>query len=207
MKKIIAGILLILLTLTSLYYGLEVYKAKKTTLDMVNIFLSSDAYRLKLSDFSHEKVEQLLKVEDPNFYNHKGIDFGTKGSGNDTLSQKLAKRLFKIKRDKVLELLIARYAINPIVSKDLQIEIYVNIMYFGNDVYGMEDAAQYYYKKDFDNLEKDEYIALIGVFLDPNKYNLEDYPIRNRDRYEKVKRYLDGDYIPKGVFDIYYDKE
>ncbi len=207
MKKLITGILLIIFGLTTFYYSLEVYKARKTTLDMVNVFLSSDAYRLKIIDFTNERVEQLLKVEDPNFYNHKGIDFMTKGNGMNTISQKLVKRIFKVEKDKLKEILIARFAVNPIVSKDLQFEVYVNIMSFGKDIYGIEDASQYYYKKNFVHLSKDEYIALIGILINPDKYNLEDFPVRNNDRYEKVKRYLEGDYVPKGVFDIYYDRE
>ncbi len=207
MKKIVGILTLILLTLGIVYYGLEVYKARKTTLDMVNIFLSSDAYRLKISDFTNERVEQLLKVEDPSFYTHKGVDLLTKGNGMNTISQKLVKKLFEIERDKIKEVLIAKFAVDPIISKDLQFEMYVNIMPLGREIYGLEDASQYYYKKDFTKLNKEEYIALVGILIDPNKYNLEDFPIRNNDRYERVKKYLEGNYIPKGVFDIYYDRE
>lgn len=207
MKKIVGILTLILLTLGIVYYGLEVYKARKTTLDMVNIFLSSDAYRLKISDFTNERVEQLLKVEDPSFYTHKGVDLITKGNGMNTISQKLVKKLFEIERDKIKEVLIAKFAVDPIISKDLQFEMYVNIMPLGREIYGLEDASQYYYKKDFTKLNKEEYIALVGILIDPNKYNLEDFPIRNNDRYERVKKYLEGNYIPKGVFDIYYDRE
>lgn len=213
MKKT-RGIILALLLLIgsiSLYYSLEVFKGRKATLDIVNIFINSDAYRIKNNQFSKKQMEALLKVEDPNFYSHSGIDLTTKGGGLKTLTQNLAKKFyfkdFSSGVPLIKELLLAKFAVNPLVSKELQLDIYINIVYFGNNIYGFPDAANFYFEKDFSQLTQEEYLALVASLVDPENFNPLDYPVRNKDRVAKIKEYLKGNYVPKSLMDIYYDKK
>jgi hypothetical protein len=55
-------------------------------------------------------------------------------------------------------------------------------------------------------LSEDEFISLVAMPVNPRKYNILSNPENNRIRSNRIKRMLHGEYEPKGLFDIYYDK-
>lgn len=160
-------------------------------------------------DLSPRHLEILLKVEDPNFYSHRGVDFKTPGAGWTTITQALAKRLyFKEFRSGIMKIkqsLCARWVLDPMVSKERQLDLFINIMYFGNGTYGLKDAAKYYFNKDIDELEEDEFIALIACLINPEQLNIKDHPQENAIRVKRIKKVLSGAYSPQGLFDITYE--
>jgi membrane carboxypeptidase/penicillin-binding protein len=174
----------------------------------VNIFLANT--KINKQDLSDEQLDIFLKVQDPNFYNHRGVEFRTPGSGWTTITQSLAKKFyfknFKQGIPKIKQTLCARFALHPFVSKDTQITLFLNIMYFGNNQYGIVDAANYYYSKKVYELNKDEFISLIASLIAPVKLNVEYNPEGNYKRVERIKKLLTGEYKPKGLLDIMYDK-
>jgi membrane carboxypeptidase/penicillin-binding protein len=110
---------------------------------MIKVLL--DNIKVTTKDLSQRQLDILLKVEDPDFYNHHGVDFKTPGAGWTTITQGLAKQFyfknFKQGIMKIKQTLCARFALDPLVSKKNRIDLYLNIMYYGNGVYGLKDAA------------------------------------------------------------------
>ena len=73
------------------YYIVVVINARQKTGDIVHDALTSGKMKLGLNDLSKEQLNALLKIQDPNFYNHKGYDFTTPGAEVTTISQGLVK--------------------------------------------------------------------------------------------------------------------
>lgn len=190
------------------YYLYEVMYARSHTLATVNKFLKNKMIEKK--DLSKKQLNILIKVQDPNFYFHNGVDLSTPGAGWTTITQSLAKQFYFKKFNqgikKIKQTLCARYALHPLVSKDLQITLFLNMMYFGNNQYGIVNAAKFYYSKKVNDLSEDEYISLIACLILPSNLNVKDNPTENNIRLKRIKKMLSGKYTPNGVFDILYDK-
>lgn len=158
---------------------------------------------------SPRQLEILLKVEDPNFYQHRGVDFTTPGAGWTTITQGLAKKFyfehFEQGLMKIKQTVCARFALDPLVAKETQLNLYLNIMYYGNGVTGLKDAANYYFHKDVSGLEEDQFIALIACLINPETLNIKDHPRENAQRVERIKKVLSGAFKPRGLFDITYE--
>ena len=133
---------------------------------------------LKIDELTNRQREILVKVQDPNFYNHKGVEFSAQGSGWTTITQSLAKKFyfknFKQGIRKIKQTLCARYALDPLVDKDTQLELFINIIYFGNDCYGLKEASEYYFGKNPIDLTENEYISLIASLIAPSTINIKD---------------------------------
>lgn len=146
---------------------------------------------------SASKVPTRLKhavvaIEDRRFYKHHGVDpirimgaataniFGGRSAGmqgGSTLTQQLVKlsvfstaasdRTFKRKAQEAwLAINVERH-----FSKNQILDFYINKVYMGNGVYGMQTAAQYYYGKDLDQLDLSQTAMLAGMPQSPSYYN------------------------------------
>jgi membrane carboxypeptidase/penicillin-binding protein len=132
MKKSYAYILFgVLLGLIIVYYAAVVLKARYNSPQIVEDILKSEAIKLQLSDLSKRQLDILLTVEDPNFFNHRGVDLKTPGAGLTTITQGLVKKLYfkeyKPGIRKIKQTLIARFALDPLVSKEDQLLMLINI--------------------------------------------------------------------------------
>ena len=213
-KKLIWGgtiLALAILALPPAYYWYEIRTARTSTRDLV-----SAAYRKYGRDVSLEAISQgrkniLLAIEDPRFYEHRGVDLQTPGAGMTTITQGLAKLLyfpdgFKPGIAKIRQTLIAQYALDAIVPKDAQLELYLNITYFGSvddkPVHGLEQAAQTYFTKSHLDLTNDEFISLIGMTIAPNR--MKPGTPAGVERLRRIKRYLAEEIRPQSVLDVAY---
>ncbi len=191
------------------YYSIEVIIARTGTQRIVDDIYRSGQIETKIDALSSRQIDILLKVEDPGFYKHHGIDFSTPGAGWTTITQGLAKKFyfsdFQQGIQKVKQTLCAWLALNPLVSKQTQLELYINIMYFGNGMYGLSDAAEFYYDKTVPSLTENEYISLIACLIDPEGLNVKDHPEENAQRTARIIKVLSGEYTPAGLFDITYE--
>lgn len=165
------------------YYGAEVELARAKTTDLVEELFLSGKIEMYAGDLSPEQKAILIKVEDPNFYGHHGVDFATPGAGWTTITQGLAKKLyfkdFEQGLMKIKQTLCAWLALDPLVDKDTQLTLYINLMYFSNGVYGLKDASEYYYGKQVADLTEDEYISLIACLISPEELNVAAHPAEN----------------------------
>lgn len=208
MKRKIFTVLITIVIIYISYLAIEVFYARSHTIETANKYLLST--QITKQDLSTEQLEILIRIEDPNFFNHKGVEFITPGSGLTTISQSLAKIFyfnnFKQGLPKIKQTLCARFALHPLISKDQQITLFINMMYFGNNQRGIVNAANYYYSKQVNQLNRNEYISLIGSLISPTSLNIKSNPDGNKQRVERINMMLSGQYKPKSLFDITYDK-
>ena len=154
-------------------------------------------------DYRHVEFKSLPKhvpnafvaVEDKNFYKHKGISpqrigkaafrniqAGKAKEGASTISQQLIKNTHlsheKTMQRKVREAALA-HKLEQKYSKDEILEMYLNAVYFGNGIYGLESASQYYFSKPATQLSMKEASALAGMLRSPFNY----CPINNFDNF------------------------
>lgn len=189
-----------------------VIDARQKTQQTFNELLSPQKLELTLTDISDDRIHSLLMIQDPNFYQHNGYDFSTPGAGLTTITQAMVKYLyfdnFKPGFMKIKQTLIAWLAVDPLVSKDDQLTVFINTAYMGvnekEEVMGFADAAKTYFGKQFNELTEDEYLSLVAMLIAPNQFNVKHHSEQNRARVETIKKVLSGEYKPKGLRDVYY---
>jgi len=146
--------------------------------------------------------EALIAVEDSRFYQHYGLDpvgitraLWTNlkcfclAEGGSTITQQLAKVLFfnpeKSLSRKLREALLV-LKIEREYTKDQILVLYFNQIYFGHGAYGIEAAAQTYFKKPVGDLNLAEAAMLAGLPRAPNAYSPNFDPERARRRRHHV---------------------
>ena len=142
----------------------------------------------------------VLAVEDKRFYNHPGIDpiaigralvhviqAGSYVEGGSTITQQLARNFYftqdKLFTRKVAELFVA-FDIEEQYSKNEILELYMNIIYFGNNCYGIKEAAEFYYNKQPSELTLEESTYLAGLPQAPSVYSQDD--VKGQQRQKQV---------------------
>jgi monofunctional biosynthetic peptidoglycan transglycosylase len=152
----------------------------------------------------------LVAAEDQNFPNHHGFDFkaidkaiasnkrGRKIRGASTISQQLAKNLFLWSgRSYLRKGLEAWYTvlIEVLWPKSRIIEVYANVVEFGDGIYGAEAAAQAFFDKPASRLTATESARLAAVLPSPRRYNAArpgPYVQRRTRWIERQVRHLGG---------------
>src|SRR5690625_5000177 len=149
---------------------------------------------VSLEQIPEHVQEAFIAVEDRRFYSHSGVDFRSilraiyrdiitrsKAEGASTLTQQLAKNLFltndKSWLRKTIEVMIALY-LEREYTKDEILEMYLNVVYFGQGQYGIEAAANKYFYKSVEDLTIEEGALLAGILKAPNGYS----PIEHEDK-------------------------
>lgn len=204
----IAGVLAAIVIVA--YYAWEVHAAYQYTIDKVLPLEKTADYPLQLSSLTKRQLNILLKVEDPLFFEHQGIDFSTPGAGITTITQGLVKHIyfdnFKSGIAKIKQTLIARFVLDPLMPKKMQLKRFINTVYLGPKAIGFKQAADNYFHKQFSELAEDQYIALVAMIIAPATFSIEKYPERNKERVTRIKKVIKGEYKPKGLCDLYYGK-
>lgn len=212
--KVLLQILGIGVAVFIIYNVIVVINARKETPLIVQKALQSAAMKLQLSDLTREQRHILLKVQDPNFYNHKGYDFSTPGTGLTTISQGLVKIYyfdnFKPGVQKIKQTLISRFAFDPLTPKDTILKLFINKVYLGHHqgkaVNGFEDASHLYYNKSFNQLSEEEYLSLVAMIRAPATFHCITNKNENHLRVSRIKKMLAGDYVPVDNSDWLYDR-
>jgi membrane peptidoglycan carboxypeptidase len=208
-KRILIFLSLVIFVVIA-YYGFTIFNAYQYTINTILVKETEKSYPLQLKMLSPQQLDILLKVEDPCFFEHHGVDFSTPGAGITTITQSLVKQLYFEKFNpgiaKIKQTLIAYYVLDPLMSKESQLNIFINTIYLGKNAFGFEQAANYYFHKNFTQLSEDQYVSLIAMIIAPVTFNIEEYPARNKQRVERIKLLINGKYKPKGLFDMYYGK-
>ncbi len=142
---------------------------------------------ISLQQVPRELIDALLSVEDRRFRRHWGVDIfrvakamfanlkaGRIVQGASTLTQQLARNLFLTPRvawvRKLKEAILA-VQIEKIYSKDEILELYLNQIYFGNGVYGVEAASELYFGKNVEELTLPEICMFVAVAKAPSRYS------------------------------------
>ena len=141
---------------------------------------------IPLARISPNLIKAVISVEDQRFYDHSGVDAirvaaaalknfetGRRSEGGSTITQQLARTSFlsrdKTVRRKFKEIILAGYIENE-YTKDQILEMYLNKVYFGDGLYGVEAAARGYFGKSASDLAVDEAALLAGLIQSPSSY-------------------------------------
>lgn len=155
--------------------------------------------KIAFSDIPDNLKNAYVAIEDQRFYKHNGVDIkrtasatlsyifhgGSSSYGGSSITQQLVKNLTgdsssTITR-KVKEWKNA-ITVESFMSKDEILELYLNIIYVGPNVYGVESGAQYYFSKSAKDLNLAECAFLAGINNSPNSYN----PFNDINNLEKI---------------------
>lgn len=209
--SIVLGVIFLLVAGAGVYFWNEVRVARADTGELVGKARETYGQEVAATAMAPQRIDMLVAIEDPAFRKHRGVDLETPGAGMTTISQGLVKLIyfpegFKPGLAKIRQSLIARYAFDPQVSKAEQIDLYLNMTYFGSvdgkPVHGIANAAQAHFGKSWRDLSDDEFIALIGMTIAPNA--LKPGTQASDERVARIKRYLAGEIRPASVMDFNY---
>jgi 1A family penicillin-binding protein len=147
-----------------------------------------------LSGISPHLVRAIVAIEDQRFYEHSGVDLvrvagaavsnlreGRRAQGGSTLTQQLARQSFltpdKTVRRKLKEIIVAA-RLEREFSKEHILQLYLNKVYFGDGLYGVEAASLGFFGKRAAELSLPEAALLAGLVKNPSSYA----PTVSRDR-------------------------
>ncbi len=165
--------------------------AQSTTLLDVNgapVFTIFREQRIEIpfEKISSNLIDAVIAVEDQRFYDHNGVDLiriaaavlrnvqeGRRAEGGSTITQQLARQTFlsrdKTYRRKFKEIILAAHIEREYAKKDI-LELYLNKVYFGDGLYGVEAASLGYFGKHASELSVDEAALLAGLIQSPSSY-------------------------------------
>lgn len=199
---------LILPALVVAYYVFVIAEARIKTTELFKGALRNHN-QIKLSEVSEKRLDTLLKIQDPNFFRHGGTDFSNRIV--TTVTQSLVKKLyfedFRPGLAKIKQMLIARFALDTIISKKDQLTLFVNIVYMGKfkgrEIVGFENASLEYFGKRFIEISDEEFLKLVAMLVAPNQFNVIDSIDQNKERVLRLKMFLDGKCKREGFFKAY----
>lgn len=202
------SIYLIYVAKTANVKGLENALERPTTIydkdgDRAGYLYSQKGTWVSLDKISPNVADAVLSTEDRNFYHEYG--FSIKGmvralllnlknrimgssdiaGGGSTLTQQLVKNAFLSQEQtisrKAKEIFIAMQVENTYSKKQI-LAMYLNNAYFGNGVWGVEDASEKYFGVHASQLTVPQAATIAGMLKNPNGYNPKDHPAESRQR-------------------------
>jgi len=170
---------------------LTLYDHKDEPIHNIN---SNGNLSINIDELPEHTIDAFLAIEDHKFYQHNGLNFGriiratlnniVSGSpkeGASTITQQLIKNTHlsseKTLDRKIKEAYLA-LQLEQKFSKDQILSTYLNILYFGNGLYGIESASRAFFGHSASTLSISESAILAGIIKSPATYS----PISN---YEK----------------------
>lgn len=142
---------------------------------------------LPLAHTSRKLIEAVIASEDQRFFGHEGVDWaaiqksvevnaqkGRFARGGSTITQQLAKNLFFSTRKsplRKLRELVVTYWLERDLSKARILELYLNVIEWGDGIYGAQAAALTYYGKPASALDENEAAGLVAMIPNPRRIN------------------------------------
>jgi len=165
---------------------------------------------IKISDVSPHLVHAVIIIEDHMFYEHKGFNWEMLYRalkinlkrrkivrGGSTITQQLAKNIFLDPSTsylrKIREAFIT-YQLEKTLSKKRVLELYLNVIEWGPNIFGIEAASEHYFNHSANKLNVSESIRLASILNNPNQFS----PLDNTNLRINRKRL----YILKGMLII-----
>jgi membrane peptidoglycan carboxypeptidase len=143
-----------------------------------------------LNEISQNLIDATLAAEDAFFYQHKGVDLratirsafvtgsGEARTGASTITQQLVRNVIlspeerkQVTITRKLREIVLAYQLDQRLSKDDILEMYLNEVYYGNQSYGVEAAAQSYFDKHARDLDLAEAALVAGLVQSPSEYD------------------------------------
>jgi 1A family penicillin-binding protein len=155
---------------------------------VATLYADKDQQPVKLQDVAPVMRQALLTAEDREFYRHGGVNLwafarailanieaGKPVQGGSTLTQQLAKNIYFEGETRTIDRKLAEVVVamelERSYKKDELLESYLNTVYFGHGVYGVERAAQKYFGKSASHLQSAEAAFLVALIPAPSVYS------------------------------------
>ncbi|MEK7338008.1 MAG: monofunctional biosynthetic peptidoglycan transglycosylase [candidate division NC10 bacterium] len=165
-----------------------------------------------LAAISPHLKHAVVVAEDAGFYGHGGVDFpelreailrdlkaGRLLRGGSTLTMQLARTLYLSPRKtplrKLREILIA-WRLEAALSKDRILELYLNLVEWGDGIYGAEATARHYFGKGATDLTPEEAAALAARLPSPRRMRSQALAWRTRVVLDRMRRF---GFLPVGA--------
>ena len=177
----------------------EIYAADGT---LMGKYYLKDRTNIKYQDISQNVVKALVATEDERFYQHSGIDirslaravvFLGREGGASTITQQLAKNLLNQgSENKAMRLIekfkewIVAIKLERNFTKEEIASLYLNMVSYGDEIYGIRNAAKTYFQKEPDRLSVEESAVLVGLLKGNTIYNPRRNPKAALDRRNTV---------------------
>ena len=142
---------------------------------------------VSLSKISPYLIKAVLIAEDDKFWRHEGFDYESIQKaiekdikakrfkfGGSTLSQQLARNLYLSSEKSLLRKIseaIITWKMERTLSKKRILELYLNVVEWGEGIFGVEAASRHYYEKSSSELTAQEAARLAWALPNPRKYN------------------------------------
>jgi membrane peptidoglycan carboxypeptidase len=168
--------------------------------NVVDIFKVENREPFKLAQVPVPVVNAILAVEDADFWHHNGVNgrsvmrallanvaSGSVEQGGSTITQQVVKNMImnaqtdRTIKTKLVEAVLAR-RLEKKMGKKYVLEQYLNNVYFGNNAYGLQSAAEVYFGKNVEQLTMVEGAFLGGLIRNPTDYDPFVRPERARYR-------------------------
>ncbi len=162
---------------------------------------------VSFDEMGNNVKKAVIAAEDQKFYDHNGFDIqaiqkaydknqkGKKLRGGSTISQQTAKNVFLWQSRswfrKGLEA-VYTFIIELIWGKDVILERYLNSIEMGRGVFGVEAAAEYYFKKSAGSLTKSEAAWIAAILPNPQKYDPNNPSKYLRNRHNWILRQMNN---------------
>lgn len=151
-------------------------------------------------------VKAVIFAEDGTFFNHHGVDWqsiyngfleirrrGKIVHGGSTITMQLAKNMFLYPKKtflrKIVEIITAK-RLEKTLTKHRILELYLNLIEWGPGIYGAQNAAQYYFNKNVQDLDETESSLLAAIIMSPRWYNPEKFNPFFARRQQWILNYL-----------------
>lgn len=186
---------------TTLYY----YDETGAPLELQSLQTAENRIKVEYDQIPQHMKDAVIAIEDKRFMDHHGVDWQrTAGAfinmfvpiyptqaGGSTITQQLIKNItgekeFRIER-KVQEIFRA-LKLEQMYTKEQILEAYMTTVFFSNQAYGVQAAANTYFGKDVSELTIAESASIIGITNFPTAYNPFLYPENNKVRQEHILR-------------------
>lgn len=201
-KRIIILLFLICIFIAG-YIVADGYKLYKSVIDEISIKdkingIRSNPSYVKIDEIPKDYLNAVVSIEDKRFYEHFGVDIYSIGrallsnlenkkiiGGGSTITQQLAKNLYfeqkKVLSRKVAEVFVSM-DLEEEYTKDDILELYINIIYYGDGYYGIGKASNGYFSKEPKALDINEITLLAGIPNAPSVYQLSNDSIYTYQR-------------------------
>ncbi|MDO5651665.1 MAG: monofunctional biosynthetic peptidoglycan transglycosylase [Moraxella sp.] len=205
-KWIISPLLILIISFHLFVAGMlllwQAYPVKNSMFMLAHRMQGGDVVQVwtDYDNIAKSTKQAAIASEDAKFATHNGFDMagieaamkaneksGAISAGGSTISQQLAKNLFLTSHRSYIrkaEEAIITLMIEAMWDKQRILEVYLNVVEFGNGVYGIEAAAQHYFDKPAAELNREQSALLISMLPNPKYYekNLNNKRLRNKQR-------------------------
>jgi len=170
--------------LTTPSLSIDVFSSENVKMEEANEFNGDFC---EIEDLSEHTKQAFISIEDKTFYKHNGLNkkrivkamlnnlkSGKLKEGASTISQQLIKNTHlsseKTFDRKLKEMALTRKLERSFTKQEI-LESYLNIIFFGNNCYGIENASKYYFGKSAKDLTLEESCTLAGIIKSPSRYS------------------------------------